>query len=263
MNIQQAFNIAAADYDQLRRILIPCFDDFYKTAVEVISFNRTAPIKVLDLGAGTGLYSAKVQAIFPNAEITLLDLASEMLEKAKARFSQMGKSPRILMEDYIEADWEESYNLVISGLSIHHLSDADKQRLYQRIYNHLKPGGMFVNADQVLGKTPELERCYRQHWLDSVRALGISDEELRAAKERMEYDRMATLDAQLNWLNAVGFQDVDCWYKNFSFVVFGGYRPAQLEDNTKLQFATEGGNDHTTYQKAERWGLQLRPKSRR
>lgn len=30
-----------------------------------------------------------------------------------------------------------------------------------------------------------------------------------------------------------------------------------------LQLATEGGNDHTTDQKAERWGLQLRPKSRR
>ena len=29
-----------------------------------------------------------------------------------------------------------------------------------------------------------------------------------------------------------------------------------------FQFATEGGNDHTTNQKAERWGLQLRPKSR-
>ena len=82
MNIQQAFNAAAADYDKLRRILIPCFDDFYGTAVEVIQSDRprgTAPLKVLDLGAGTGIYSGMVQAVFPNAEITLLDLAEEML----------------------------------------------------------------------------------------------------------------------------------------------------------------------------------------
>jgi tRNA (cmo5U34)-methyltransferase len=84
---------------------------------------------------------------------------------------------------------------------------------------------MFVNADQVLGKTPELERLYRQHWLDCVCAIGISDEELKAAKKRMEYDRMAPLDIQLRWLEAAGFQDVDCWYKNFSFAVFGGHRP--------------------------------------
>ncbi len=34
MDIQEAFNTAAADYDRLRRILIPCFDDFYKTQLK-------------------------------------------------------------------------------------------------------------------------------------------------------------------------------------------------------------------------------------
>jgi RimJ/RimL family protein N-acetyltransferase/ubiquinone/menaquinone biosynthesis C-methylase UbiE len=179
-----------------------------------------------------------VQAVFPNAELTLLDLATEMLEKAKTRFSQMGKSSRILIGDYVETDWDGLYDLIISGLSIHHLSDPDKERLYQRIYQALKPGGMFVNADQVLGKTPELEKRYRQQWLDSVCALGISDEELKAAKKRMEYDRMATLDAQLGWLKVAGFQDVDCWYKNFSFAVFGGHRPARMESSRMIQQPT-------------------------
>ncbi|MEH2216545.1 MULTISPECIES: class I SAM-dependent methyltransferase [unclassified Nostoc] len=225
MNIQEAFNSAAGDYDNLRRILIPCFDDFYKTAVEIIPGDWTAPLKVLDLGAGTGLYSGMVQSVFPNAEFTLLDLAPEMLEKAKFRFSKMGKSPQILIGDYIETDLGDSYDLIISALSIHHLSDFDKELLYQRIYDVLKPGGIFVNADQILGKTADLEELYRQHWLDSIRANGILEEDLKAAQKRMEYDRMATLDIQLRWLEAAGFQNVDCWYKNFSFAVFGGYRP--------------------------------------
>jgi tRNA (cmo5U34)-methyltransferase len=209
----------------LRRILIPCFDDFYKTAVEIIPSNRLASLKILDLGAGTGLYSGMVQSIFPNAEFTLLDLAFEMLEKAQFRFSKMGKFPRILIGNYVEVDLGDSYDLVISALSIHHLPDSDKQSLYQKIYNILNPGGMFVNADQVLGKTTDLEKLYRQHWLNSVLALGISHEDLKAAQKRMEYDCMTPLDVQLSWLEAAGFQNVDCWYKNFSFTVFGGYRP--------------------------------------
>jgi tRNA (cmo5U34)-methyltransferase len=224
MNIQQAFDIAAVDYDNLRRVLIPCFDDFYKTAVEIISINGITPFKVLDLGAGTGLYSGMVQAVFPNAEFTLLDLAPEMLEKAKSRFSKMGKYPKILIGDYVETDLGYRYDLVISALSIHHLSDIDKKLLYQQVYHVLNPGGMFVNADQVLGKTPNLEKLYRQNWLDSVIAKGISQENLKAAQKRMEYDRMTPLDIQLAWLDAAGFQDVDCWYKNFSFAVFGGYK---------------------------------------
>jgi len=94
MNIQQAFNIAAANYDNLRRSLIPCFDDFYSTAVEVISTcqrlqdvgsDRIIP-KALDLGAGTGLYAGMVQAALPKIEFTLVDLADKMLEQAKARW---------------------------------------------------------------------------------------------------------------------------------------------------------------------------------
>lgn len=224
MNIQQAFDTAAADYDQLRRTLIPCFDDFYGTAVSIVPFEKNAPLSVLDLGAGTGLYSGMIQAVFPNINLTLLDLAPEMLEKAKARFEGMGKSPRILFGDYVTTDFAGSYDLIISALSIHHLADADKEHLYQRIYSSLKPGGMFVNAEQVLGSTTDLEQLYRTQWIESVRAKGISDQELNRALKRMEYDRMAPLITQLSWLEKAGFQNVDCWYKNFSFAVFGGYR---------------------------------------
>lgn len=233
MNIQQAFNAAATDYDKLRRSLIPCFDDFYGIAVEIVSScqllqdnfgDRTVPFKALDLGAGTGLYAGMVQATFSNIEFTLLDLANEMLEQAKVRFSGLGKSPKIVLGDYTKADLGECYDLIISGLSIHHLSDPDKQSLYQRIYNVLSPGGMFVNADQVLGKTPSIEKLYRQNWLNTV-CVAVSNEELNAAQERMKYDRMAKLDMQLNSLEAAGFQDVDCWYKNYSFAVFGGHKP--------------------------------------
>jgi tRNA (cmo5U34)-methyltransferase len=96
-----------------------------------------------------------------------------------------------------------------------------------------------------MGKTPFLEKLYRQHWLDSVGDLGISDEERKAALKRMEYDRMATLDIQLDWLEAVGFQDVDCWYKNFSFAVFGGHRPKssiaiQRRDSISVNSCSDG-----------------------
>jgi tRNA (cmo5U34)-methyltransferase len=224
MKIQTAFNLAAAEYDGLRRILIPCFDDFYGTAVQVIPFERSKPLKILDLGAGTGLYSGMVQALFPNAEFTLMDFALEMLEKAQARFAGLGKSPEVLVGDYAETDFGNAYDLIISALSIHHLPDANKAKLYSRIYQALNPGGMFIDADQVLGKTAHLDRLYRQNWLDAVQALSVSAEELAAAQKRMEFDRLAPLDLQLSWLETAGFQDVDCWYKNFSFVVFGGYR---------------------------------------
>lgn len=64
----------------------------------------------------------------------------------------------------------------------------------------------------------------RKHWLESVRGKGISQQELNKAFQRMEYARMTPLNTQLGWLEKASFQNVDCWYKNFSFAVFGGYR---------------------------------------
>ena len=233
MTIQQAFNAAALDYDPLRRLLVPCFDDFYGTVVEVISgdysvretaSHRTDALKVLDLGAGTGLCAAIVQAVFPHAEFTLLDIAEEMLQQAKLRFDRLGKRVTLWAGDYLETQLGDGYDVIISALSIHHLTDLDKQRLYQRVYDALKPGGLFINADQVLGKTPELEEYYQQQWLKLVRAAGVSKLDLQAAQHRMTFDRPSTLDAQLQWLEAIGFDRVDCWYKNFRFAVFGGCR---------------------------------------
>ena len=111
---------------------------------------------------------------------------------------------------------------LVSGLSIHHLGDADKRALFRRVFAALRPGGAFINADQVLGPTPEAEAAYRAEWLRQVKAKGVSPADLDAALLRMTYDRMATLDQQLGWLGEAGFVQVDCVYKNWSFAVFGG-----------------------------------------
>ena len=40
--------------------------------------------------------------------------------------------------------------------------------------------------------------------------------------KRMKDDKMATIAAQLNWLEEAGFRSVDCWYKSYNFAVYGG-----------------------------------------
>jgi tRNA (cmo5U34)-methyltransferase len=52
-----SFNRDAAGYDAMRRRLIPCFDDFYGTALTLIGdWKPQKALRVLDVGAGTGLF---------------------------------------------------------------------------------------------------------------------------------------------------------------------------------------------------------------
>jgi hypothetical protein len=43
----------------------------------------------------------------------------------------------------------------------------------------------------------------------------------------MREDKNALLSDQLSWLSKAGFKGVDCWYKRFRFVVFGGCKRTQ------------------------------------
>ncbi|MDF2648194.1 MAG: methyltransferase [Paenibacillus sp.] len=222
--ITTKFNEIAERYDSQRRKLIPCFDDFYQTATSLVQVYHESP-RILDLGAGTGLFSSYVLSKHPNAKITLIDLSQSMLDIAKRRFGETQPYMTYIAEDYSTFETSEPFDCVISSLSIHHLEDQDKHALYERIFKLLKPGGVFVNADQVQGSSPFLDQLYRSDWVAKVEATDLTSEALQAAYERTKLDKMAPLDQQLNWLRACGFIDVDCVYKYYNFVVMYARKP--------------------------------------
>ncbi len=215
------FDRWAQTYDRARRQLVPCLDDFYDAVIAQLPFDEQAPLHVLDLGAGTGLLSLFVAKQFPNAHLTLVDIADQMLEKARERFADEPQRFAFVCADYARIALPGPFDAVVSGLSIHHLEDEQKRALFRSVHDSLAPGGAFINADQVLGATPEIEQRYRATWLRQVRGR-VDEADLAAALERMKDDKMATLEAQLAWLREAGFASVDCWYKSYNFAVFGG-----------------------------------------
>lgn len=146
------FDGAAADYDRARRQLVPRFDDFYGAAVGAIPYGREDDIRVLDLGAGTGLLSDKIARAFPRARITLVDVSSEMLGVARRRFADEPGRFELRMMDYAEQPLSGEYDAVVSALSVHHLDGDEKQELFRKACGVLRDDGVFVNADQVLGR---------------------------------------------------------------------------------------------------------------
>lgn len=221
VNVKQIFDHAAADYDRTRRQLVPNFDGFYGTALELIPYARDAHFRVLDIGAGTGLLSALVLEVFPNATFTLVDLSAEMLDRARQRFqNQPGFEFNVL--DLEQDALVGAHDVAISALALHHIEPARLQGVFAKIHKVLEPGGIFINADQTLGTTVTNEEKYSQAWHRTIRAQGATEADAAAAVERMKADKTSTLEDQLAWLRAAGFTDVDCWYKQYRFAVYSG-----------------------------------------
>jgi tRNA (cmo5U34)-methyltransferase len=219
-DLKEKFDENAEHYDKIRKLIIPCFDDLYNITTELTNSKKESP-KILDLGAGTGLLTKYLLEKYPNAEFTLIDLSEEMLKIAKNRFKG-NTNFKYIVADYSTYDPANSFDMVVSSLSIHHLEDEDKEKLYKKVYNSLNQDGIFLNADQVVGPTPDIDKSYQKNWLGKIEENNFTGPEKDTAIERMKFDKPATLENNLKWLTDCGFKDVDVYYKYYNFCIFYG-----------------------------------------
>jgi len=231
MKIDQVFDKSVSYYDDWMRIALPAYQDLFDTAVESIPFDPANRIKVLDLGAGTGLFSWHVLQRYNNGEFLLYDLAEGMLNVAQERFTDRGDQFQYKLGDLRDLQVEEKMDLVISSLAIHHLSDHQKRLLFKKVFSILKSGGAFINVDQVKGPTDYFVDHYWDSWLAKVRAAGADEEQISASIHRRQtFDRDATLFDQLRWLQEAGFSNADCIYKNHFVAVLAAYSGVKGSD---------------------------------
>lgn len=218
--LREKFGQGAEEYDRQRKYIIPRLDDLYHILADLASTNTQRP-RILDLGAGTGLLTSYIYDRYPQGHFTLLDISEEMLKIAKGRFKKIHHFSYV-MADYTEHDFDESFDLIVSSLSIHHLKHQDKQILYQKIYDLLNPEGIFLNADQVLGPNPASEKEYQRNWLENIEVGSLSKAEKKIILDRMQLDNPATLRENLKWLINIGYRDVDVFYKYYNFCIIYG-----------------------------------------
>ncbi|MFO1123905.1 MAG: class I SAM-dependent methyltransferase [Methylocystis sp.] len=219
--LRSAFENAVPGYDGLRRKLIPHFDAFYGTALDLLEeFAGADEFRCVDLGVGSGLLSEMILRRFPGAQVEGIDFAPKMLDAARELLAPYGDRLRLSLADYASAPLSGPLDAVVSALSIHHLDHEAKRGLFRRIHDALRPGGVFVNADQSLGATREIEDAYQRRWEADVRRSGIAEDDFAAAKKRAELDRSATFADQIVWLREAGFHYADISWKRHRFTVF-------------------------------------------
>lgn len=95
---------------------------------------------VLDLGCGYGWhcsFAAEQGAV----KVLGLDLSRKMIEEAKRRNAEKRIEYRVCgIEEYEYP--ENKWDCVVSNLALHYIADLDK--IFQKVYQTLKPGGNFL-----------------------------------------------------------------------------------------------------------------------
>ena len=223
MDIKTQFNLVAEEYDANRRKFIPCFDDYYESTTRFIAAGIDEPKRILDLGAGTGLLSYYWYRHFPKAEYVLVDVSEEMLKIARRRFGGIA-TVDFQVADYADALPKGYFDVIVSALSVHHLENDGKKKLFARVYEKLADGGLFVNYDQFCAGQPELDGWFDSYWESQLSRSGLSAHDIALWKERRKLDRECSVEQETEMLRACNFMAVKCVYSCQKFSVIAAIK---------------------------------------
>ena len=200
----------ARDFLERRRRMTPHLEPGYAALLEWLP---DAPRRVLALGTGDGHLAARIREQRPGVASLVCDFSTEMLARATERFADDDDVTVVEhdLEDPLPAAWG-TFEVVVSALAIHHVSDERKRALYAEIFDVLEPGGLFRHFDVVASATPALHAAF-------LNAIG------RAPEDDDPSDKLMPIEMQLECLRNRGFADVDCFWKWREFAVFGGTKP--------------------------------------
>lgn len=184
---------------------------------------------ILELGCGTGSLTMLVAERYPDARMTVVDGAEEMVDVTRARLREAhaavaGEAAFVTSAFEEMALKEGAYDLITSNLALHHV--ADKQPFYTSLANALVSGGKLVFADELVVSDPEVQQRCWDWWLDFARRPGgLTETEIAECIEHMEaFDRYETLPRQLEMLTYAGLEGVDCVWRFLNYGVFTGTR---------------------------------------
>jgi 2-polyprenyl-3-methyl-5-hydroxy-6-metoxy-1,4-benzoquinol methylase len=105
-----------------------------------------AGIRLLDVGAGLG--ESSVYFALRGADVTMIDISPEMIDKARevGQFHGVQLDGRAAVGEQLPAP-DASYDVVYIANTIHHVTD--RERLFAEIQRVLKPGGRFFSIDPI------------------------------------------------------------------------------------------------------------------
>jgi trans-aconitate methyltransferase len=217
----------AADPERTQRFQFLC---------DLFPFPTDATVTILDVGAGYGPVSKFILDRFPNATCIAQDGSTPMLQHARQIMASYGAHFQSCQSDLFDKNWLPQqcgpFDAAVSVSCLHNLRDFKRiGEIYSDIRMHLKPGGVFLNLDLVNAPTLALQQHYVRVTATRRQRAGVSRADVTAmlqqahqtASHELAHAFPANLDEQLTTLRAVGFTDVDCFWKDLRQALFGGY----------------------------------------
>jgi tRNA (cmo5U34)-methyltransferase len=200
----------------------------------LLPFGEQEAFTFLDLGAGTGAAARTILDLRPRSTAILADFSAEMMRAGEPEMQRFAGRHRYVEFDMSAGgEWPAAIpaalDAVVTSMCVHHLPDERKQGLFAEIFDHLAPGGWYLNYDPVRAEDPVVETTWaRVNDHDDPEA--AARRRHRTPLDQARWDNhvryIVPLGRQLDYLRSAGFEGIDVYWKQLENVIYGGRRPA-------------------------------------
>lgn len=152
-------------------------------------------------------------------QIDGVDLSRAMIDQARARLQDDESRVRFVHGDMELVQFTEMYSACVAVLSVHHLEGQKKKTLFQKVYDVLEPGAVFVLGDIVIGDTVKETTVMEEEWMQFL-LQGLGEERAKYWFDNyVEEDRPSSARDQTTWLREAGFSEVEVLWEHINYVV--------------------------------------------
>jgi SAM-dependent methyltransferase len=148
-------------WDAQQERYVPDREERFRVVIDVVrAATEGGPAAVVDLGCGPGSLSRRLAEALPRARVVGVDADPLLLGLGQAN---MNERVRLIEADLANPGWPDATGLpgpwdaAVSSTALHWLSPADLGQLYRVLADNLRPGGVFVNADNMGLGQPQLD----------------------------------------------------------------------------------------------------------
>lgn len=155
------WNHRALNYDEM---IGPMYEDAYRRTAEHARSHLFPEDHVLDFACGTGIVT---QAIAPHAAyVRAIDISGEMVDRARAKMARCGlTNVEVTQTDLFDPSLlPGSFDVVTAFNVLLYVDNFDA--VMARIWELLKPGGVFLSATDCLGgnfSKAAIQKFWRSH----------------------------------------------------------------------------------------------------
>ena len=154
---------------------LPHRSEAFRVMAQTIPFTKTAPIRILDVGAGYGGLTRFLLEHFSAATAVCQDTSKEMADLGDERMTHLKGRFTYVLSDLNKRDWTREikgpFEAVVSSIAIHNVGDPKAiERIYKDIFPLVKPVGCFLNIDRTYPSLDDLLRYIEKAGFENARS---------------------------------------------------------------------------------------------